>query len=715
MLSKYIIKEEKTMNKTKLFLLSFISMNVLMTCPQAMDLPQQDQHTTQHRIFSSGKELVDFSNQLQTLTVDKKYDEAFRLIPECLVITYAPIILSDMESFQFSRFFALAVYHKKRAEKSTLDFSMCVEENLKAIDHLEEYMNFSKDLKTAVPTFQKRLIDHRAIIYKMTGNVYAHLGTIHIPSHLQVEKNEADKAKKFFKISLSYLAKANDFIPFMSTSQAQDIFKDCRLEIITVCQNLIILSSFDESNRYLKMAKDINKEFKSPKTMSLFKKNVLELKQSERLIEGKRIIDQPKASKKIQQLRDTKLQNLNAEILQEGYKTIDFNDDSLMPKTKVSQIFNHCIHYSKTMDTPQVMDSLGKMESIVADLLNKADKPAQLLDIYRQLELFIGTTTFHKEFKSVVIATYLKTGQIKECLERLTVLADLEAKKIGNISHLTRFFLASVPCLMGDYTKWGDFDAEMKQIVLNAQLEKEQKKEKQLQQRAEKIRNAQSLAQENDLKKSEQKMNKVTKNDTVTTPIETINEQSVDYDFAVSPDNTANRKALRIQRHEEAIKQRAEKSTQEVKTSVPVIKSVSPQKVLTEETGDVGSIKDLYKLTRTAKFVDEQIEGGTWQFTREELINYFTSIGCVAKEGGRHKKLSLPNPKASIIMKGETVVAVLNDIEGALTLLGGALTLPRWDKSFNNGTVPHYLRDQILEARRKLVLLKVQENSMEQK
>ena len=117
-------------------------------------------------------------------------------------------------------------------------------------------------------------------------------------------------------------------------------------------------------------------------------------------------------------------------------------------------------------------------------------------------------------------------------------------------------------------------------------------------------------------------------------------------------------------------------------------------------------VKELFPLTKNGKFVDDEIENNSWDFTRENLMSYFQDLGCDPKEGAKHKKVNLP--AAILLMSKENCISVIND-------LGGALTLPPWDKAYGSGCVPHYLRGQILSAREKLVQLNLKKGSVVKK
>jgi hypothetical protein len=100
-------------------------------------------------------------------------------------------------------------------------------------------------------------------------------------------------------------------------------------------------------------------------------------------------------------------------------------------------------------------------------------------------------------------------------------------------------------------------------------------------------------------------------------------------------------------------------------------------------------------LTAGVREVDEEIENGTWKFTRAQFENYLTVIGCINKmPGGSHEKGALP--KGALVTLNGELITIMNDF-------GGALTLPEWDQDF----VPYYLRKQILIARKKLMALAI--------
>lgn len=148
-----------------------------------------------------------------------------------------------------------------------------------------------------------------------------------------------------------------------------------------------------------------------------------------------------------------------------------------------------------------------------------------------------------------------------------------------------------------------------------------------------------------------------------------------------------------------------EAETSEEKADASLVNEISKetQLELILETSNK-TVNELYNLSSTALAVDQQIEQKTWRFTREELKIYLEAMGCDYTEGkGSHIKVPLPKAMsflqvstATHVMQGPILITVWNDF-------GGALTLPPWDKDY----VPHYLRRQILEARKKLHALAI--------
>ena len=181
-------------------------------------------------------------------------------------------------------------------------------------------------------------------------------------------------------------------------------------------------------------------------------------------------------------------------------------------------------------------------------------------------------------------------------------------------------------------------------------------------------------------------------------------DQESSFDDLLSSPSPQKGKEEKRKRHEEAEMRREAQRNQPTSLTIEEPKpQTAPLPILQPIVQDFNPlVRELYLLTGGAKNVDTEIENNTWTFTRENLMMYFEALGCIATDGGKHKKVSLP--KAVIVSYEGSVITILNE-------LGGALTLPRWDASEGNGQVPPYLRKQILKAREKLVLLKVKVNN----
>lgn len=688
------------MNLSKKLLLRLIGTTFLLSSAHAMDMPQE-QSDEKIVIFYSAQEMLNFGHNIDKLIHEKRYTEGYQIARQNFGIQCQSLDMTDLEGFMFSRLYCLASYHSDIAGKSKLTPSVSIDQNLLAIDYIKDYLDGFENYISQHPSVNAKILSHRMAFYKKMALIYSQLAELHLPDNIHVNINEVDNTKNFYKEAITFYQKSINCMEEMTPKTPQEDLDKNKHQLLVLYTNLINVSTLEESIVSFNKAKLIHKGFKKANPPSLMvDESLVLLNTCETMIETKRIeVQSIGKSDKIQAIKRKKIEALNSQILETRRKGMKSTEHSLLPKTETILLFNQCLHPSVITDTPTVIQLLDKIEGNVGHLLGAANKPTQLNDVYQQLEVFLGANVLQNDFKKIMIASFLKTGKIKECLERLNILADLEMKKSGNISRLTQFFQAATPCLLGDNTKWLAFEAEMNQIKEKARLAKKKKKEEQNKQKIDQIRQAQQLAQ-----KSEQNQKQVTKKEPVKITHETPDVLPDTFE-ELPIGNAREEKLLKKQRHEIAEKKRSEV---EVTPPLAPIESTVPQIPLTDTPKETASIKDLYELTSTGKLVDDEIEGGTWQFTRDELITYFTCMGCVKKEGGRHKKLSLPS--ASIIMNGDTVVTVLNDIESAFAALGGALTLPRWDKSFNNGTVPHYLRDQILEARRKLVLLKLQEN-----
>ncbi|MBN9412584.1 MAG: hypothetical protein J0H12_01480 [Candidatus Paracaedimonas acanthamoebae] len=354
-----------------------------------------------------------------------------------------------------------------------------------------------------------------------------------------------------------------------------------------------------------------------------------------------------------------------------------------------------------------IIETLEKIEEIARNYAQ--DSSTSLFEIYQiYLYKIYRDTVPGKTFTLVlrkVLSAYTGEGRIQEALERAEILRKLENESKDGVSFETRFLIASLKNLLGDHADWLELEAEQERIEKAKQNKKISRVVCATQAHVAQIKQVERQKVEEDQKKAAEQQ----KRDETYQRLRSEKQHGAMYVASSSrceaDPSRQEEKAAKRARHEQAIKDRLEMDVRD--TSFPVSECASSsnepdhkpltfydirQRRLAESDRDPRTLSDFFKFSHANKTVNTAIEKGTWQFTRGQLAEYFRNMQCDVKSGkGSHEKVSLPH-LLQIIKEGE-VITILSD-------MGGALTLPEWEK-----IVPHYLRPQILEAC-KLIKLK---------
>ena len=296
----------------------------------------------------------------------------------------------------------------------------------------------------------------------------------------------------------------------------------------------------------------------------------------------------------------------------------------------------------------------------------------------------------------------IRNGLFSEALERLSALRSLQGEKGEAISSLLEWTEAICKGYMGDWGPYNALRTERDGVV----AAKTQQKVAQLSAKAERAsaaavagitaaRAAAAAEAQRRIDKAAEDKRKVAAGSGKAVPI--------DPDAALRERiDAATLVGIREQERAEAARQKAAaRAGAEAATSSP-----SAIKAVGGAGGSYGSyapmamaagaaaasdlsidLTSFFGLKGTAKKVEEEITGNTWRISREDLVSYFTNLGCTMRQtGGSHQVVEIPEV-TEILVDGQ-VSAVIPDE-------GGAGTLPNWDGDH----FPQYLKSQIRALR----------------
>jgi len=707
-----------TLNKYTLSLMMAISFSFPSIPTIGMEDPREvvENSAIPQRILSVREALEDAA-RLFNLCDAGKYEEALqKAFPEPVIAADIQLIdgqqkmtgftQGDMEQYYFCRLCALAMISNHKGKKEQLNPDIAIKHYRVSLHYLNTYLSspiFGISFVSQYQNINNRVNDHRVVAYLQSSDTSSQI------AHLLIKQNMPDSEKTLPKELLcSSIALRKEAILFMEgsllLSQEEDILKQ-KLNLFQEYITLIHLYSPTEGKEFLKEAKILHHEFqknKSPGATPHKRKTsqMLKLLEKRQEMERNRALA-TKSGPKLTEFRQKKHAQYAAN-LSEMVRTAnaDSNGEDMYPLQhkiiEAHQNFHSLANNS--FQNSKLIPLLKEIEGKIHQELIESLSPSTLFDIYQKYEVFLGGEILRKQIVSHILPTFLYAGDIEGALERVIILAQLEQKKLGNNSLLTLCMRAAIKNMNGDHEEWEAFEQKLISTHKQGQEKKKDAKKRKQQQHVAQIKEHQESLPSPD-SKSEHKEEVRPQTQTTTTTTTTTTPQS---ETSVDPKVE---KEERRKRHEEAEIRRAEQrkhlaslgiepdaqTTTTTTTTTPITPPDSE-----DEDSDL-RIRDFFQLTSGAMDVDEEIENNTWKFTRDELMNYFQSMGCDDKEGAKHKKQPFL-PKAFIISYEGTTITILND-------LGGALSLPRWDGSTGNGTVPHYLRKQILTARDKLLAL----------
>jgi hypothetical protein len=675
----------------------------------AADSEKEEQEGRKCPIFTTGKEMVIYGSKLFQLCTEKRFKEASEeAFPEPIIRIDTPT-LSDWENYSFLRLISLTMIDLHNANLNILNPEISIDYYHKSAEYVNQYLCSFEAISSQIGTVNKRMIDHRALMYKEGSQAYSEWARLLIKPNM--ESSLKEEPKNLLTLSINY---QKQFLFYAEKSEILKINKDEFLakkhDLFNEYITIIPLCSGEEKKEFLKEAKEIARNFKTnQRAKKYYEKMSLSLKFIEKR-EEKEVKDQQEQRGNLKKIAAFKEKKQKEEAYAFAEMIRDINDLAPRESLFIGDVLHEhqrlCSLALINLQNPEIVVSLQKIEESIQNELRAGEKPSKLSDVYEKYATAIGAQTFVNEVILYALPAILVSGDVEGALERITILSNLEYQHQKNNSSLTRFMRAAINNMNGNYAEWQELEKE----VTDMQEKKKAKKKKVQQKKRANLVAAAKASQEeaiaSDAKKAAKKEHSLPQGEAMNVEKKEISHLENFIDIpSLSVEEAKQQKA---ERHAEAEEKGQEAQKVSSSHSSPLASSssssvagekaeVDPQVIQASDH----RIQDLYLLTGVAKIVDKQIEDGAWQFSRENLIAYFEALGCTAKDGGKHKKVSLP--KAIIVRRGDELISIINDLGG------GALTLPRWDGSEGNGYVPAYLRKQILEARKKLLKIALKE------
>ncbi|MBP6985371.1 MAG: hypothetical protein KBB83_02120 [Alphaproteobacteria bacterium] len=361
-------------------------------------------------------------------------------------------------------------------------------------------------------------------------------------------------------------------------------------------------------------------------------------------------------------------------------------------------------------------DCLRTSSQSVVPIREKLEKLEKRLSIYTRGDAnlsaayeFLNESLDGKPFcMTIPLLTVIltNTGDVDGAIKRLEIIMDIQRRKDGAVASITNIFYAYNKLLKGENKPWLALEQlQMQQQQAKASAKKK-KKAAARQATVEAIREAQA-AKESELVNRQESTSRAQVPTVSVIDEDKGKEEDV---FVPSQDfkTLEQLKAEQTARHEAKAAERESKKdeTDSKPQMVEIPARLATPEVAEDVIPDI-SLADAYNLKSAAKKVDEAIESGTWQVTREQLKIYFHAMGCEYRSGrGIHEVLTLPD-QINVHVPSQTFdfnsTHLMKDGEVITVFIhaGGSLVLPSWDK----GYVPEYMKKQILSARNQLKLL----------
>ena len=663
------------------------------------------------RAFSSVKEMLDYAKAFEDLANAKRYEDVIKadsLAPSLHKLS--PLSLSDLERYQFSRVSALCLTFNFFAEQNTLRPDIQRDYFEQSIKVLNQYYDYFSQEISQIPLIRERMLSNCFVIGQLLADVYG--------------KRTAQEAEMFNQTGvLPYLWKLIARIQqtIKIGEQLQDILDEKPEEskkelLVEVVKKLSLLKTKlistyttlsaglpqDVAAKLGTKIRILEKEVKQGED-ERFSQDVALLRQiREKQQEKEQITNRIPGSREVERRRNAQIGTLNNDLTNLAKELRGAKGKGVPFKTILQEQYRriHFIPMDSTDNAIKIMSIIAKAEDMVIQELEQQNSVLRqspslkgvLTPVYQIMADLLGTNAL-LEKTAFLVGSFVRSGDLEGAVIRGQILADLELQKQGTVSLINRTLVAMVKNLQGDHEDWLALEQECTEKI-NAKKARKKEKRKQARLRhAEQIKMAVQAEQ--------------VATDRLVLPAQPAasmpkalavikhTQSEWQHEFLTPYVPAAQLKQEKQQRHEASLK-RKEEELKEKEREEEEITAVAPQSIVPDSFEDAlkvedYSLREVYDLKGLALRVDEAIEEGTWSVTRPEMQAYFEAMGCVYKPGkGSHSKISLP--QSLHVMHQGNLITIFNE-------RGGALTLPHWEKH-----VPYYLRDQILIARKKLLL-----------
>lgn len=684
--------------------------------------------------FSSSKEIYFFGQALCNAFLKPDFDLVFELASEPEPIFACDYTFDDHERYLYARTMGLSMAYTDLAQKNKFNPKIAIKHDVSLLKEINKYLKEYGTFQSAIENVNIRMLWHRFLIYKMAGETYFSVGE-HKNSSNYTQEQRIFPFKNAIVSYRSAMGSGGDFIKLTGLSPVlkalqetfQFLMPKVHFELLSSCCTLAQLVPFEESLKLLTEARQIQngaQKIWDRNYKKLSKDSIEVTKKAIEYNQKQLSVSTQKSSKKVKDLRQNNLHNTQANLMEDVVNLRSQLSDNQPLKEIIQQKFillDNFYLQSKSFDEDahKIRDLLMEIEKIAAEKLMLKSSEGSLDLIYEHLGNLLGYDIMIKMFGKYIFA-FIVTGDLEAGICRVDIIKEIEINHMGTASYINRVISAGMKNLKGDHDDWllleKDLEAEVNQINEEKQAREEQKQVAKQERDHGRLEALQSFLAENQKKSTESASNKAnnTNNGTVTSfqtspkPDQTTLPESAT--FEQNSVSEKQRKFEKQQRHEE---NQAKKQQEEM---VPLIKDEKKKpdidvKVHTNSkqiefesmlASSNKSLSELYDLSSLSLKIDQEIEEGTWRFTRDEFKVYLEAMGCVYKSGhGVHTKGCLP--KSIHVTLGDNLITIMNEF-------GGSIPLPLWDKDY----VPDYLKTQILEARKKLRYLMLKALSLGQ-
>lgn len=620
--------------------------------------------------------------------------------------------IEDASTFCFHRLSALSQsYHHLGC--ASINAEDAKEHFLKAYNLMHEYLAspiYGEQVKSQHPEVNTTFQNHRTFVHTLAAKaLFSHaqrsLKAAMNPGETKEIENFFGLASQHFRKSIHWAEQCG--LPFVE--QKKDLIA-CLLCVSPLCTK----------EKQIGVRKEIKK---------IQKELGFKLNSQQNLLQQLDNISKPPAkSKKVRKIQERKRDQIVHHLNQPKKNSPENANDSDPRHLNfkiIAQNQNLIFLAQNNPDDPSLVPLLHKIEEDIREGLTNANHPSSLFDIYQQYEELLGEDLLKYQLLSNILPLLMHVGDLEDAFERAIILKKLEEKKFGKASLYTLYCCADIKNRLGNLDDLHKILQQMDEDP--ATLEAMAEELEAMQKKKEEQKVAAKAKQEENVVKQIKKQQEIVasqatspQNNNGSTPQKSVkkpnenqdNLMNFEWNFGESSSTVAE-KEEKQERHKIAEKQRSQNAEQERTRLKNQLTSTSGEEMeapihslSVEEIVNVltpaellGQLNDIYNFQGVAATVCVEIENGTWNFTRDQGTQFFCEgLDCSAPTGTKHRKIPLPD----IISYGGAPVV----------MLGGAFILPRWDASERKGTVPDYLRKQMLNGLRRILITHLKAQAM---